>query len=637
MIESIMYFGGGFLVASLLAIILISFVHQRAVRLTQRRLADAIPVSMAEIQADKDHLRAEFALSQRRLEMAVDQLKAKTTAQLGELVRKNEAIGLLKAELLEKTAVTDELAAKARALGGKITLTEQENLEKVTALEATSNTLAAKDAEIAHAASIIAALNHAADTQRVEVAVLRTQVEDLKSQVGDMQHATDSTAQRLLSEQSTSAGVYKDLAQARQTIEMLHPQVARLEHELAARAQQIEDRDAYIAEQTRLVRQAEADAAELRHELAIARQEAVGSAERLRGAKSAIETQLQTANDVLSERASRIQELERRAADSDRLIRQRDAEAQALTREIATLKDEIGTAHAGWADEKTAFKAQLFAGSQAVADRTGRITDFERRIGDFERLLGQRDADATSLQEEIAVLREEATAATAQWNGHKVTLDGRLAAAHDMLAERAARIEALEHQAAEFGQQIGQRDDEAHALRREIASLEDEAAAAGQRWLADKTRFDAELASLSGMSAERAFRIEGLEHQLAATGSGAGSSNEQLQLLQQREAELAALKREAETLKAEQSENALVRERISDIAAQIANMTMSLDKSGSPIPAILAETANGNGAGETANGSGAGGAGGAATPRPGNLVDRIRALRTRASRISTAS
>jgi chromosome segregation ATPase len=635
MIEQIMYFGGGFLVASLLAIILISFVHQRAVRLTQRRLADAIPVSMAEIQADKDHLRAEFALSQRRLEMAVDQLKAKATAQLGELVRKNEAIGLLKAELLEKTAVTDELAAKARALGGKITQTEQENLEKVTALEATANTLAAKDAEIAHAANIIEALNHAADSQRVEVAVLRTQVEDLKSQVGDMQHATDNTAQRLLSEQSTSKGVYKDLSQARQTIEMLHPQVARLEHELAARAQQLEDRDAYIAEQTRLLRQNEAEAAELRHELATARQEAVASAERLRGAKSAIETQLQTANDVLSERAGRIQELERRAADSDRLIRQRDVEAQALTREIATLKDEIGVAHAGWADEKTSFKAQLFAGDQALADRTGRITDFERRIGDFERLLGQRDADAESLQQEIAVLREEATVATAQWNSHKATLDGRLAAAHDMLAERAARIEALERQAAEFERQISQRDDQAEALRREITTLEGEAAAAAQRWLAEKAKLDAELASLSGMSAERAFRIEGLEHQLAATGTGAGagSSSEQPQL-QQREAELAALKREAEALKAEHSENAAARERISDIAAQIANMTMSLEKSGSPIPAILAEAANGSGDGQTANGSGAGDA---AAPRPGNLVDRIRALRTRGSRISTAS
>jgi len=102
MIESIMFFGGGFLVASLLALVLISFVHHRAVRLTHRRLEDAIPVSMAEIQADKDNLRAEFAMSTRRLEMSVEQLKAKATTQLGDIVRKTEAINRLKSELAER-------------------------------------------------------------------------------------------------------------------------------------------------------------------------------------------------------------------------------------------------------------------------------------------------------------------------------------------------------------------------------------------------------------------------------------------------------------------------------------------------------------------------------------------------------
>jgi hypothetical protein len=43
---------------------------------------------MAEIQADKDQLRAEFAMSARRLEMSVDQLKNKTTSQLAELGKK---------------------------------------------------------------------------------------------------------------------------------------------------------------------------------------------------------------------------------------------------------------------------------------------------------------------------------------------------------------------------------------------------------------------------------------------------------------------------------------------------------------------------------------------------------------------
>ena len=116
MIETIMFFGAGFLVAGLLALVLISFVHRRAVRLTLRRLEDAIPVSLAEIQADKDKLRAEFAMSARRLEMTVEQLKAKATSQLGELARKTEAIAKLKAQLAEQTAVADEFDAKIKRL-----------------------------------------------------------------------------------------------------------------------------------------------------------------------------------------------------------------------------------------------------------------------------------------------------------------------------------------------------------------------------------------------------------------------------------------------------------------------------------------------------------------------------------------
>src|SRR5882762_71993 len=84
MIEPIMFVGIGFLVAGLLVIGVIPLVHARAVRLTMKRLEAVTPMSMAEIQADKDQLRAEFAMSTRRLEMSVEQMKAKTTSQLAE-------------------------------------------------------------------------------------------------------------------------------------------------------------------------------------------------------------------------------------------------------------------------------------------------------------------------------------------------------------------------------------------------------------------------------------------------------------------------------------------------------------------------------------------------------------------------
>src|ERR1700751_2145868 len=114
MIEPIMYFGLGFLAATLLALIIMPFVHGRAERLTTRRLEAAIPVSMAEIQADKDQLRAEFAMSPRRLEMSVDQLKRKTTSQLAELGKKDGAINRMKLELGEKKDTIFSLEAREK-------------------------------------------------------------------------------------------------------------------------------------------------------------------------------------------------------------------------------------------------------------------------------------------------------------------------------------------------------------------------------------------------------------------------------------------------------------------------------------------------------------------------------------------
>jgi len=116
MVEPIMYIGIGFIAAALLVLGVIPLVHARAVRLTVQRLEALTPLSMAEIQADKDQLRAEFAMSTWRLEMSVEQMKAKATSQLAEIGKKSEAIGRLKLELGEKTAALFALEAKDKLL-----------------------------------------------------------------------------------------------------------------------------------------------------------------------------------------------------------------------------------------------------------------------------------------------------------------------------------------------------------------------------------------------------------------------------------------------------------------------------------------------------------------------------------------
>src|SRR3954464_12828480 len=148
MIEPIMYFGLGFLAAALLGLIIVPLVHNRAVRLTVRRLEAATPLSMAEIQADKDQLRAEFAMSARRLEMNVDQLKNKTSSQLAELGKKTDAINRMKIELGEKNATIFSLEAREKAMKEQLRATEEEFSAKTQSLRDAEHALRDKQNEL---------------------------------------------------------------------------------------------------------------------------------------------------------------------------------------------------------------------------------------------------------------------------------------------------------------------------------------------------------------------------------------------------------------------------------------------------------------------------------------------------------
>ena len=116
----IMYFGIGFLFATLMGVAVIPIVLDRAVRLTLRRTEGSLPQSMAEIQADKDLLRTEFAMSRRRLEIRVEELKEQNTSQLAELGRKSDVINRLKIEREVQKVETIGLKGEVEALKGRL-------------------------------------------------------------------------------------------------------------------------------------------------------------------------------------------------------------------------------------------------------------------------------------------------------------------------------------------------------------------------------------------------------------------------------------------------------------------------------------------------------------------------------------
>jgi hypothetical protein len=114
MLEPIMFLGIGFLAASLMMLALFPVIHERAVRLTTRRLTAATPLSVTEMQAEKDLLRAEFAMSIRRLEISAAETKAKAVDQLCEVGRKMAEVQGLRAELAKASALAEALQARER-------------------------------------------------------------------------------------------------------------------------------------------------------------------------------------------------------------------------------------------------------------------------------------------------------------------------------------------------------------------------------------------------------------------------------------------------------------------------------------------------------------------------------------------
>lgn len=98
-----MIFVLGFLFAGLAALAFAPAFWRRANQLTRRRLEMQVPLSVEEILAERDQLRAEFAVEQRRLELRTAQVNRAHAADRSELGRRAAEIGALKDELAQRT------------------------------------------------------------------------------------------------------------------------------------------------------------------------------------------------------------------------------------------------------------------------------------------------------------------------------------------------------------------------------------------------------------------------------------------------------------------------------------------------------------------------------------------------------
>jgi chromosome segregation ATPase len=337
MVEPIMYLAIGFLLSMLCGLAIVPLVHNRAVRLTTRRLEAATPLSMAEIQADKDQLRAEFAMSARRLEMSVEQLKNKTTSQLAELGKKSDAINRMKIELGEKNATIFALEAREKAVKEQLRATEEEFSAKTEALRAAEQALTDKQGELGKINAELSDRSMMAESRQVELVTVRAQIEQLKNRVGDAEKDFAATQARLTQERSESESASRELSDARGRVENLSQRVTELDRQLIVQVKEAEmlsgrvtDLEGRLATQGKLLaerdyennqlRQAnqtsERTIKDLREEIAATNGGKAPAIEKLRAEKAAVEEQLRAARDERAKLQRDINAIQQQAESS---------------------------------------------------------------------------------------------------------------------------------------------------------------------------------------------------------------------------------------------------------------------------------------------------------------------------------
>ncbi len=186
MLEGVLYFALGFLAAALLALMVAPVIWRRAVVLTRRRIESSVPLTLNEIQADKDQLRAEFAMSTRRLELSVEKLRNKAADQLIEISRKREELTELSDETQHKSENLSALEADGNELRSQLRQREQDLADVNRRYRATETALEERSGELNLLEQRFRAASSEFDGRRIELAARDTQLHNLADKMSDL-------------------------------------------------------------------------------------------------------------------------------------------------------------------------------------------------------------------------------------------------------------------------------------------------------------------------------------------------------------------------------------------------------------------------------------------------------------------
>jgi hypothetical protein len=184
MIQAVMLVMLGFLLASLLGLLIAPALWSRAARLTRRRIESALPLSLNEIEAAQDRVRATYAVRLRRLETALSRAKQKAALQLVDNSRLQMQLAGLKDSLHTLETQLDERRNAANVF-------EQTIKQRFPELEGTAAELRA---ELSARALEMQDLHNKLQRRDEQLDIAQRRAQAFESEIASLREAMDRSA-----------------------------------------------------------------------------------------------------------------------------------------------------------------------------------------------------------------------------------------------------------------------------------------------------------------------------------------------------------------------------------------------------------------------------------------------------------
>ena len=197
MIQATLIFLLGFLAAGFIAVLVGPAVWRRAVALTRRRVEAALPLSMAEIRADKDAVRAEYAMMVRRLEMTINSLRQEMAGQALEIERSRMEARQALHVLDEKEAARAELERREQELRAGLDQTTEEAARLAGVLAGRERLLAERMAELESLGAMYDEASFAASSRQIDLVAQETNIERMGEEISALTEARRQTDAQL--------------------------------------------------------------------------------------------------------------------------------------------------------------------------------------------------------------------------------------------------------------------------------------------------------------------------------------------------------------------------------------------------------------------------------------------------------